>query len=102
MWVKVHIALISGSTQDILLNFLEMRLDTTLFRMGLVIYILEACQLVTYRHIKVNGFLVPSPSYSCRSDDCLLINPIITAMRKLSTLKKYLLFSRIHVLHFLD
>ncbi|CAN4122258.1 unnamed protein product [Withania somnifera] len=45
----------SGSTGQVLLQLLEMRLDNILFRLGMASTIPAARQLVNHRHILVNG-----------------------------------------------
>jgi small subunit ribosomal protein S4 len=55
-----------GSTGLALLQMLEMRLDNTVFRMGLAPTIPSARQLVNHGHITINGKVVSIPSYQCR------------------------------------
>lgn len=56
----------SGSTGQVLLQLLEMRLDNTVFRMGLAPTIPSARQLVNHGHVTVNGRVVDIASYQCR------------------------------------
>lgn len=60
---------ISGSTGQILLQMLEMRLDNTVFRLGMAPTIPAARQLVSHGHITINGKRVDVPSYQCRPGD---------------------------------
>lgn len=60
-----------GSTGQILLQFLEMRLDNTVFRMGMAPTIPGARQLVNHGHITVNGRRVDIASYECRPGDVI-------------------------------
>jgi len=60
-----------GSTGQILLQLLEMRLDNILFRLGMAPTIPGARQLVNHRHILVNGRLVDIPSYRCKPQDTI-------------------------------
>ncbi|KKJ01220.1 30S ribosomal protein S4 [Prochlorothrix hollandica] len=60
---------VQGSTGKILLQLLEMRLDNTVFRLGMAPTIPAARQLVNHGHILVNGRVVDIASYSCRSGD---------------------------------
>ncbi|MGG6292854.1 30S ribosomal protein S4 [Leptolyngbya sp. AN02str] len=60
---------ISGSTGQILLQLLEMRLDNTVFRLGMAPTIPAARQLVSHGHITINGRRVDIPSYQCRPGD---------------------------------
>nr|WGM64134.1 ribosomal protein S4 [Brahea armata] len=68
----VHIAgKAKGSTGQVLLQLLEMRLDNILFRLGMASTIPRARQLVNHRHILVNGRIVDIPSYRCKSRDII-------------------------------
>jgi small subunit ribosomal protein S4 len=60
-----------GSTGQVLLQLLEMRLDNTLFRLGMASTISGARQLVNHRHIFVNGRIVDIPSYRCKPRDII-------------------------------
>nr|YP_009117623.1 ribosomal protein S4 [Callitropsis vietnamensis]AJE71165.1 ribosomal protein S4 [Callitropsis vietnamensis]AQM39560.1 ribosomal protein S4 [Callitropsis vietnamensis] len=62
-----------GSTGQVLLQLLEMRLDNILFRLGMALTIPEARQLVNHRHILVNGRIVDIPSYRCKPQDFISI-----------------------------
>lgn len=55
-----------GSTGTALLQMLEMRLDNTVFRLGMAPTIPAARQLVNHGHITINGGVVSIPSYQCR------------------------------------
>nr|YP_010420112.1 ribosomal protein S4 [Nanocnide japonica]USG53580.1 ribosomal protein S4 [Nanocnide japonica] len=70
----VHIAgKAKGSTGQVLLQLLEMRLDNILFRLGLTSTIPQARQLVNHRHILVNGGIVDIPSYRCKTRDIITL-----------------------------
>nr|QIQ22860.1 ribosomal protein S4 [Cistanche sinensis] len=60
-----------GSTGQVLLQLLEMRLDNILFRLGMAATIPAARQLVNHRHILVNGRIVDIPSYRCKPRDII-------------------------------
>uniref|UniRef100_UPI0030025664 ribosomal protein S4 n=1 Tax=Nemophila menziesii TaxID=79376 RepID=UPI0030025664 len=60
-----------GSTGQVLLQLLEMRLDNILFRLGMASTIPAARQLVNHRHIFVNGRIVDIPSYRCKPRDII-------------------------------
>nr|YP_010943546.1 ribosomal protein S4 [Trachelospermum jasminoides]QGS64820.1 ribosomal protein S4 [Trachelospermum jasminoides]WLV27137.1 ribosomal protein S4 [Trachelospermum jasminoides] len=60
-----------GSTGQVLLQLLEMRLDNILFRLGMASTIPAARQLVNHRHIFVNGHIVDIPSYRCKPRDII-------------------------------
>ncbi len=58
-----------GITGENLLKFLECRLDNTVYRMGIAPTRRSARQLVSHRHITVNGEVVNIPSYQLRPGD---------------------------------
>nr|YP_011026945.1 ribosomal protein S4 [Sedum clavatum]YP_011027710.1 ribosomal protein S4 [Sedum batesii]WQN01194.1 ribosomal protein S4 [Sedum clavatum]WQN02044.1 ribosomal protein S4 [Sedum batesii] len=60
-----------GSTGQVLLQLLEMRLDNILFRLSMASTIPGARQLVNHRHILVNGRVVDIPSYRCKPSDII-------------------------------
>nr|YP_011021769.1 ribosomal protein S4 [Caryodaphnopsis baviensis]WQM22232.1 ribosomal protein S4 [Caryodaphnopsis baviensis] len=60
-----------GSTGQVLLQLLEMRLDNILFRLGMASTMPGARQLVNHRHILVNGRIVDIPSYRCKPRDII-------------------------------
>jgi len=60
-----------SSTGSILLQLLESRLDCILYRLGFAPTIPAARQLITHRHILVNGKLVNIPSFLCCKDDTI-------------------------------
>ena len=58
-----------GITGENLLQLIEARLDNVVFRMGLSPTRSGARQLVSHRHITVNGNIVNIPSYTLREGD---------------------------------
>ncbi len=58
-----------GVTGEILLQLCECRLDNVVYRMGVSNTRRGARQLVSHRHITVNGELVNIPSYSLKPGD---------------------------------
>nr|QJQ77385.1 ribosomal protein S4 [Glycyrrhiza pallidiflora]QJQ77433.1 ribosomal protein S4 [Glycyrrhiza pallidiflora]QJQ77537.1 ribosomal protein S4 [Glycyrrhiza pallidiflora]QYL70909.1 ribosomal protein S4 [Glycyrrhiza pallidiflora]WSP02703.1 ribosomal protein S4 [Glycyrrhiza pallidiflora] len=60
-----------GSTGQVLLQLLEMRLDNIIFRLGMASTIPQARQLVNHRHVLVNGRIVDIPSYRCKPQDII-------------------------------
>jgi small subunit ribosomal protein S4 len=62
-----------GITGENLLKFLEARLDNTVFRLGLAQTRGMARQLVSHRHITVNGNLVNIPSYQLKPGDVVAV-----------------------------
>ncbi|MGF1482375.1 MAG: 30S ribosomal protein S4 [Cyanophyceae cyanobacterium] len=63
----------TGSTGQALLQLLEMRLDNTVFRLGMAGTIPGARQLVSHGHITVNGRVVNIASYQCRPGDIIAV-----------------------------
>lgn len=61
----------TGSTGQSLLQMLEMRLDNTVFRMGMAGTIPAARQLVNHGHVTVNGKVVDIASYQCRPGEII-------------------------------
>ncbi len=59
----------SGITGTTLLQLLEARLDNTVFRLGIAPTRRAARQLVSHKHITVNGELVNIPSYTLKEGD---------------------------------
>jgi small subunit ribosomal protein S4 len=59
----------SGITGEILLQLCESRLDNVVYRMGIAPTRRGARQLVSHRHITVNGEIVNIPSYSLQEGD---------------------------------
>lgn len=64
---------LTGSTGEILLALLEMRLDSIVYRLGMAPTIVAARQLVGHGHILVNQTKVDIPSYSCSLKDTISI-----------------------------
>ena len=61
----------TGVTGEILLQLCERRLDNTVYRMGIAPTRSGARQLVSHRHITVNGVIVNIASYSMRPGDVI-------------------------------
>jgi len=64
---------IKGTTGNILLQLLEMRLDNIIFRLGMAPTISAARQLVGHKHITINGSCVSIPSYQCQPGDVISV-----------------------------
>ena len=60
-----------GVTGEVLLQLLESRLDNTVFRFGISPSRAGARQLVSHRHITVNGEVVNIPSYQVKPGDII-------------------------------
>ena len=58
-----------GITGEVLLQLLEQRLDNMVFRLGIAPTRAAARQLVTHRHIVLNGKVVNIPSYTVKAGD---------------------------------
>ncbi|MBW4583920.1 30S ribosomal protein S4 [Aetokthonos hydrillicola Thurmond2011] len=64
---------VTGSTGQVLLQLLEMRLDNTVFRLGMAPTIPAARQLVNHGHVTINGRVVNIPSYQCRPGEAIAV-----------------------------
>lgn len=62
-----------GITGDNLLAMLEARLDNTVYRLGIATTRRAARQLVSHKHITVNGEIVNIPSYHLRPGDIVAV-----------------------------
>jgi small subunit ribosomal protein S4 len=62
-----------GITGDVLLQLCESRLDNVVFRMGIAPSRSAARQLVSHRHILVNGEKVNIPSYHVKPGDVVAV-----------------------------
>ena len=62
-----------GVTGLILLQLLEMRLDTLCFTLGFAKTMAQARQLVNHGHVTVNKKVVSIPSFQCRLNDIISV-----------------------------
>jgi small subunit ribosomal protein S4 len=62
-------ARLKGVTGELLIQLLESRLDNTVYRLGMAASRPAARQLVSHKHITVNGEVVNVPSFSLRPGD---------------------------------
>lgn len=62
---------LKGSTGLSFLQFLEMRLDNIIFRLGMATTIPAARQLVNHGHINVNNKIINIASYQCKIGDII-------------------------------
>jgi len=62
-----------GVTGENLLQLLEARLDNVVYRLGIAPTRRSARQLVTHKHITVNGNLVNIPSYTLKEGDMVAV-----------------------------
>ena len=74
----------NGVTGLILLQLLEMRLDTLCFTLGFAKSITQARQLVNHGHITVNGKVLNIPSFQCRLNDTISVRNKITSKNLIS------------------
>jgi small subunit ribosomal protein S4 len=58
-----------GVTGENLIKLLEARLDNTIYRLGIAPSRQAARQMVSHKHITVNGEVVNVPSFSCKPGD---------------------------------
>jgi len=68
-----------GVTGLILLQLLEMRLDTICFTLGFAPTIGGARQLVNHGHITINGEVLNIPSFQCRINDIVGVKQKVTS-----------------------
>lgn len=62
-----------GVTGEVLIQLIESRLDNTVYRLGIAPTRDGARQLVSHRHITVNGGVVNIPSYTLRPGDVIAV-----------------------------
>ena len=62
-----------GITGEVLLQLCESRLDNVVYRMGIAPSRSAARQLVSHRHITVNGEIVNIPSYRLKEGDVIAV-----------------------------
>lgn len=65
----------SGNSGEVLLSFLERRLDNVVFRLGLAPTRMSARQLVSHSHVFVNNKRVNIPSFEVKMDDIITLTP---------------------------
>ena len=63
-----------GSTGELLLQLLEMRLDNVVFRLGIAPTIAAARQLILHGHILLNNQKTTIPSYHCKPKDSIIVS----------------------------
>jgi small subunit ribosomal protein S4 len=73
-----------GVTGLILLQLLEMRLDTLCFTLGFASSIAQARQLVNHGHITVNKKVIGIPSFQCRLNDVISVKEKSTSKNLVS------------------
>jgi len=84
-----------GVTGEVLLQLLETRLDNLVFRMGFARTRRQARQLVSHKHIVVNGGVVNIPSYEVKTGDIIAMRPksrnleVVADSMQNASVKKY-------------
>jgi small subunit ribosomal protein S4 len=71
----VEASRLKGATGENLIKLLESRLDNTIYRMGVAPTRPAARQLVSHKHVMVNGHIVNIPSYSLKPGDVIELKP---------------------------
>src|ERR1043165_1202990 len=67
----VEASRLKGATGENLIKLLESRLDNAVYRLGIAPTRPAARQLVSHKHIMVNGHIVNIPSYSLKPGDTI-------------------------------
>lgn len=62
-----------GITGELLLQLMEARLDNVVYRLGIAPSRASARQVVSHRHITVNGSVVNIPSYTLKAGDVVAV-----------------------------
>jgi small subunit ribosomal protein S4 len=62
-----------GVTGEVLIQLIELRLDNTVYRLGIAPTRMAARQIVSHRHITVNGKVVNVPSYTLKVGDVVAV-----------------------------
>jgi small subunit ribosomal protein S4 len=73
-----------GITGEVLLQLIEARLDNVVYRLGLAPTRSGARQLVSHRHILVNGELVNIPSYTLKPGDVIAVREKSKALESIN------------------
>ncbi len=71
----VEAARLKGATGENLIKLLEARLDNAVYRMGISPTRPAARQLVSHKHVMVNGEVVNIPSYRLKPGDVIELKP---------------------------
>ncbi|MBS1782855.1 MAG: 30S ribosomal protein S4 [Bacteroidetes bacterium] len=71
----VEASRLKGATGENLIKLLEARLDNTVYRMGIAPTRPAARQLVSHKHIMVNGEILNIPSYQMKPGDMIELKP---------------------------
>ncbi|MCU0355972.1 MAG: 30S ribosomal protein S4 [Cyclobacteriaceae bacterium] len=74
-----------GVTGEVLLQLLEARLDNTVYRLGIAPTRRAARQLVSHKHITVNGDIVNIPSFTLRPGDNIGVREKSKSLESITT-----------------
>ncbi|BBE17005.1 SSU ribosomal protein S4p [Aquipluma nitroreducens] len=74
-----------GVTGEVLLQLLEARLDNVVFRLGIAPTRSAARQLVSHKHINVNGEVLNIPSYTVRPGDVISVREKSKSLEVITT-----------------
>jgi small subunit ribosomal protein S4 len=74
-----------GTTGENFLKLLEARLDNVVYRLGIAPSRSAARQLVSHKHITVNGSVVNIPSYSVRPGDVIAVRERSQTLEAITT-----------------
>jgi small subunit ribosomal protein S4 len=74
-----------GVTGEVLLQLLEARLDNTVYRLGIAPTRRAARQLVSHKHITINGEIVNVPSYSLKPGDVIGVRERSKSLESITT-----------------
>ncbi|MFD1871358.1 30S ribosomal protein S4 [Hymenobacter bucti] len=78
-------AVLPGITGENLLGLLESRLDNVVYRLGIATTRRAARQLVSHRHVTVNGEVVNIPSYKLRPGDLVGVREKSKSLEAITT-----------------
>jgi len=74
-----------GITGEVLLQLIEARLDNVVYRMGIAPSRAGARQIVSHRHILVNGEVVNIPSYTLQPGDVVAVREKSKALESINS-----------------
>jgi small subunit ribosomal protein S4 len=74
-----------GITGENLLKFLEARLDNTVYRLGIANSRRAARQIVSHKHVTVNGEVVNIPSYALKPGDVVAVREKSKSLEAITT-----------------
>lgn len=63
-----------GDTKELIMSYLETRLDNVVYRLGFAKSRFQSRQMVSHGHVQVNGKKLTIPSYQVKVDDVISLN----------------------------